>query len=329
MNKIKTIEKSNCIACGSKGELLYEKIEDRFFHISGQWNFFKCKNQNCNLIWLNPVPVKEDIHIAYIDYYTHSNNAGADSIIRKFYKKIQSDYLSAKYGYDNGEKKSFLKNILYLDPDRHEQTKYEVMYLENIKGRLLDIGCGNGEFLSFMKNYGWDTIGIDFDTKAVEVAKAKKLNVKLGSLKEQNFTNDYFDAITVAHVLEHVYNPTELLAECYKLLKTNGKVIVATPNSQSLGHKFFKENWRGLEPPRHIHVFSPKSLFSVIQNSGFKKFKLFTIGRISRSIFMSSRGLNQKNNFSKFKARLFSTLEWGLIKIKIKCGEEIIIIAEK
>lgn len=335
MYKIKTVEKSNCYLCGSKGEFLYENLIDKFFHAPGQWSFFRCKNNDCNLIWLNPMPIEEDISVAYKNYYTHTDDNNPISLIKKFYKKIQGEYLSSRYGY-NDVKSSFLKNILYLDPDRLEQTKYEVMYLKNTKGKLLDIGCGSGSFLEFMRKNGWETTGVDFDEKAIEAATAKNLNVKLGSLREQKFPNDYFDAITLAHVIEHVYNPVELLKECYRILKTNGKIVIATPNSESLGHKYFKENWRGLEPPRHFQVFSPRSLPQAIKQSGFSKLFFFTSGRIARFIFRSSGKKRQNNStiyevssFTKLNARLFSIIEWLLIKIKIECGEEVILIAEK
>jgi len=335
MYSIKTIEKSNCYVCGAKGEFLYGNLTDKLFNAPGQWNFFRCKNKDCNLIWLNPMPIEEDISAAYKNYYTHTDESNNSTTLKKLYKIIQAEYLSSKYGY-NDVKNSLLKNILYLDPDRLEQTKYEVMYLENTKGKLLDIGCGSGTFIDFMNKYGWETTGIDFDDKAIEAARAKNLNVKLGTLVEQNFSNDYFDAITLAHVIEHVYDPIELLTECYRILKTNGKIVIAIPNSESLGHKYFKKNWRGLEPPRHIHVFSPKSLIHIVKLSGFKKFDSFTTNRIARYIYRASKEssessavLNEASSFIKLKARLFSLLEWILIKLEYKCGEEVILIAEK
>lgn len=333
MQEIRTIEKPYCYLCGTQGKLLYSEVVDKLFSSNGQWSFYKCTNTECDLIWLNPMPVEEDIYSAYKNYYTHSNPVENNNGLRGIYSRIQSAYLSFAYGYGNS--KSILKYILYLDPDRLENTKYKVMYLKNIKGRLLDIGCGDGSFMEFMNRYGWETSGIDFDPKAINTAKLKNINVKLGTLEEQKFSDNYFDVITLSHVIEHVYDKVKLLKECYRILKPGGKVVVSTPNTQSLCHNKFKENWRGLEPPRHIHLFSPQTIVNMVKKSGFYKFKVFTNCRGVRYIYRTSslmqqnRDPNENDILLKVMARLFSFLECALIKIRVECGEELIIIAHK
>ena len=204
-----------------------------------------------------------------------------------------------------------------------------------MKGRLLDLGCGSGNFLEFMNRYGWETMGIDFDEKAVETAKAKNLNVKLGKLEEQNLPNNYFDAITLSHVIEHVYDPSELLRECKRILKNNGQIVIVTPNNKSIGHWYFRKNWRGLEPPRHINVFSPEALTNVIRKLDFQKIDFFTSSRAAGYFY--NCGIQIKKNslteqisiLTKIKAKLFTYFEWFLIKLKFECGEELIVIAKK
>jgi len=336
MNKITSVEKRVCSVCGSEGKQSHKNLTDKLFSTPGQWSFSRCSNNECNLIWLNPMPVEKDIHIAYRNYYTHKEDVSNSSPAkRNFYKNVQAQYLAWKYGYTEC-KETLLRYLLYFDPDRLEQTKYEVMYLENIKGKLLDVGCGSGEFINYMNRSSWETIGIDFDEKAVSAARSKGLNVKLGNLNEQKFPNNNFDAITIAHVIEHIYDPVVLLKECFRILKPGGKLIIATPNNESLGHKYFKENWRGLEPPRHIHIFSSKSLIRTINKSGFTKFKCFTTSRISRFIYRASKDIQGTNkdrkkvtSATKIKARLFSVPEWILVKLRGEYGEEVILIAEK
>lgn len=336
MSEITGVEKNVCSVCGAEGRQLYKNLTDKLFSAPGQWSFCRCTNKGCNLIWLNPMPVEKDIHIAYRNYYTHTEPANSFLPAKKnLYKNLQAQYLAWKYGY-TASKETFLKYLICLDPDRLEQTKYEVMYLENIGGKLLDVGCGNGEFINYMKRNGWQTVGIDFDKEAVNAAKSRNLDVKSGNLNEQKFPANNFDAITIAHVIEHIYDPVELLKECFRILKPGGKLVIATPNNESLGHRYFKENWRGLEPPRHIHVFSTNSLIRVIYKSGFTKFKCFTTSRISRFIYRSSKDIRNGNGegekvtrTTKIKARLFSLPEWILVKFKGKYGEEVILIAEK
>lgn len=332
MQKIRTTEKLNCYVCGSEGKLLYKNLIDKVFHTIGKWSFYKCENAECNLIWLNPMPVEEDISIAYQSYYTHEDQIEKETGLRRIYSTLQSAFLASVYGY--GKTKSLFGYLLYLDPAHLEATKYKVMYLKNVRGRLLDIGCGNGSFIEFMNNYGWETTGLDFDTEAVKTAKQKNLNVKLGSLDEQKFPTNYFDVITLSHVIEHVYDPLELIKECFRILKPDGKMVLSTPNNKSLGHKYFKENWRGLEPPRHIHIFTRKSIIKILIDSGFGEFNLTTISRIARYIFFS--GLNIKKQrqgkismHNKIVAKLFLLLEWNLIKFGLFVGEELIVIAKK
>src|SRR5690606_4600196 len=73
-----------------------------------------------------------------------------------------------------------------------------------------------------------------------------------------------------SHVLEHVYDPSGLLSECYRLLKPGGHLRVVVPNPKSWGHKLFGSRWRGLEPPRHLHLFTPEALRMLSERAGFE-----------------------------------------------------------
>lgn len=69
---IRTTEKNNCYLCGSEGASLYDNIKDRLFGVPGVWNLKQCSNTQCSLIWLAPMPIKEDLPKLYETYYTHS-----------------------------------------------------------------------------------------------------------------------------------------------------------------------------------------------------------------------------------------------------------------
>jgi len=137
------------------------------------------------------------------------------------------------------------------------------------QGRLLDVGCGSGEWLLEMRQRGWTVEGFDFDDSAVKLARQKGLKVECGSLEDRNYPADCFDAVTLNHVIEHVPDPVRTLAECARILKPEGKLVLFTPNNSSLGHLLFREGWRGLEPPRHLHIFSMKSLRRTLTAAGF------------------------------------------------------------
>ena len=101
------------------------------------------------------------------------------------------------------------------------------------RGRLLDVGSGNGLFLHQMKRLGGAVAGVELDGRAASVARAKfGLEVFEGPLEEATFPDEYFDAITMNHVIEHVLDPVGLLKECRRVLRPGGKLVVTTLNIQ-------------------------------------------------------------------------------------------------
>lgn len=334
----KTIKRPFCSVCNSKGVELYKDLKDKLFGSDGNWNLFVCTNKNCNTIWLNPAPAEEEIYKAYQKYYTHVDSATKKrNVLRKIFIRIQESYLANKYGYPSTTPK-FLGLFLFLTPLRRSATDFNVMYLPSTSGTLLDIGCGSGEFLLSMKSKGWAVTGIDADLKAVQLAQSKGLNVKNGNLFNQNFKDESFDAIVLSHLIEHVYDPKKILIECKRLLKKGGKLVIATPNNKSLGHCVFRRNWRGLEPPRHINLFSISSLKGLIALAGFEDINIFSIPRISRDIFIKSYQIKYQEKISaevnismmlKLFATVFSSIESFSNIFFPSIGEEIILISTK
>jgi predicted SAM-dependent methyltransferase len=104
---------------------------------------------------------------------------------------------------------------------------------------------------------------------AVAVARSRGLDVRLGSIDELYPAEQQFDMITLSHVIEHVCNPIAVLKKCHRLLKTNGRIWIETPNLASIGHTIFKAHWLGLDPPRHLVLFTPSSLRVILQQVGF------------------------------------------------------------
>lgn len=135
--------------------------------------------------------------------------------------------------------------------------------------RLLDVGCGNGSFLDQMRQLGWAVVGIEPDAGAVAVAKTGGLEVHQGLLDGGFAATAPFDAITLGHVVEHLHDPAGTLRHCLDLLRPGGWLWIATPNLQSAGHKRFGPAWRGLEPPRHLVIFTPYSLRGLLERIGF------------------------------------------------------------
>ena len=272
-----------CAVCGHEGRVLYAALTDRLFEAGGRWSLKKCKSEACALVWLDPMPEAEDLWQAYTNYYTHSARAGASSQSHLYHLWLaaKSAYIARTFGYELPEHSSPARRtlglLLYLFPVRRASVNAEVRFLPAIpNGRLLDVGCGAGEFLATMRTLGWQAEGLDFDPQAVAAAQAQGLDVRQGSLMEQNLPSATYDAITLNHVIEHVPTPLAHVRECRRLLKPGGRLVLVTPNQESLGQRLFREDWRGWEPPRHLHVFGPRSMRRLLNDAGFTDFRIRT-----------------------------------------------------
>ena len=131
---------------------------------------------------------------------------------------------------------------------------------------ILDIGCGTGDFLNICKLNGWETTGVEPNIHAHKLA-SKKLNIDPddNSLFESvesllNHSNSKFDVITMWHVLEHVPNLKEYISFLKKLLKPNGKILIAVPNYKSYDAAYYGKFWAAFDVPRHLWHFSQRSI---------------------------------------------------------------------
>lgn len=339
--RIRTEPCSNCVLCGHCGERLYLGLRDKLWGVSGAWNLKKCRNKSCGHLWLDPAPAMEDIGKAYETYYTHSDPESSDlpdTGTRRFIRSVKKKYLALKYDYCGNEKTApadLLGLLAYLTPFRRSLLDFSVMYLPyRRKGRLLEIGCGSGRMLKEMEGLGWQVEGIDFDAAAVRNSRSKGLTVHQGLLEDRHYANDSFDAITMSHLIEHVPDPVALLKECHRILKPGGALVVITPNCQSLGHHIYKRNWRGLEPPRHLHIFSLQSLAALARTAGFHTVKATSTIRDASGYLTASQSLERKGRYQSSgahsrSARALQFVEWVLINLGFHAGEELALFARK
>jgi len=335
-----------CCVCGGVGVLLYSELSDNLFGVPGKWNLKKCSNVQCGLIWLDPMPMREDLHKAYMTYYTHkdksSDKGEGESSLRRIYEKIKLGYRAYKFGYHyeiSSALDRLMGRLLLFFPTRRDHLDYGFAQLTDMhKGKLLEIGCGSGEMLRRFSDWGWETEGIDFDENAVKNSRSKNLKVSQGDLTSQNYDIDSFDAIYCSHVLEHVPDPMGFLKECFRVLKPGGRLVIFTPNAESWGHSKFKSDWRGLEPPRHLHIFTNKSFELLAKESGFTKYRIETTACGTAGMFLCSLEIRYLKKVGKQKIWkrsmvLFSELvhfyQWVRVKLKLSLGEELVAILQK
>jgi 2-polyprenyl-3-methyl-5-hydroxy-6-metoxy-1,4-benzoquinol methylase len=117
---------------------------------------------------------------------------------------------------------------------------------------------------------GWQVEGQEVDPVAAAAVRERcGHTVHLGELPLLELPGGRYDAIVMSHVIEHLLDPVAILGECRRLLVPSGVLVSVTPNADSFGHREFGRNWLGLDPPRHLHVFTPPSLEAVARAAGF------------------------------------------------------------
>jgi 2-polyprenyl-3-methyl-5-hydroxy-6-metoxy-1,4-benzoquinol methylase len=285
--------KPRCYLCHSAGATRYGGLRDRLFDAPGRWNVLNCRN--CGLIWLDPQPADNDICKLYGNYFTHQTSpSGSPSRLAELRAALGRVVLSEYYGYrqNSGEiRAGALQRSLCRLSGLRDIFCFQIMGLKAAwRGRLLDVGCGDGAFLARMKNLGWDVVGVELDEKAAAAAKTKfGLEVFIGTLETAGFADESFDAITLNHVIEHVGDPIGLLRRCRDLLRRGGRLVVTTPNGESLGHRIFREHWRGLEVPRHLMLFSLGTLKRVAFAAGLSVREMRTSARGAHALYLESR----------------------------------------
>jgi len=327
-----------CLLCGNEGVPLYQGLRDRLFGAPGIWSLMQCPK--CKLVWLNPQPIPEDIGKLYTKYYTHTLH----DALHKIPKRLKDAIFSSSFGYNQLEQSAgwrWLGRFISFIPTFNDMVGSLLMFLKaSDRGRLIDIGCGNGLFLARMRNLGWQVLGIEPDVKAAFVARDRfKIPVIAGELKSANLPEISYDVITMNHVIEHVHDPIGLFQEIYRILKPKGKLVVLTPNVESLGHKLFRSSWRGLEPPRHLYLFTSETLQLCAEKVGFSVATLRTTAKNARSSWTNSRLIQRGDKTSEAggNPHLSSLLEgytFQLVEEIIRwvwkfAGEELFMVAMK
>jgi 2-polyprenyl-3-methyl-5-hydroxy-6-metoxy-1,4-benzoquinol methylase len=284
----------HCPVCRSKQrELLHAGLRDRAFRVApGAWTLYRCLG--CQSGYLDPRPTVDSIGRAYTNYYTHQTNdhpiVRRIGVLRTFLHDALNGYRNAVYGLNRQPSLPLGRWLIPLLPPLKAAVDAECRHLPRpvSNGLVLDVGCGNGGFLCLAKEIGWQVYGIDMDPKAVEMARSRGLNVECGGIELLSHESQKYDVITLSHVIEHVHDPLDLLHQLYRLLKPGGVLWIETPNLRSLGYKYFKSSWRGLESPRHLVLFDSISLIDILSKVGFISIKQRWRGLVAIAIFAVS-----------------------------------------
>lgn len=331
-----------CPICGSAGKVIYSSLHDILYHSPGEWGFRACTSQACDLIWLDPIPQADDLVRAYRNYYTHElPNHSELSSNDPFSGWVSKAYLSNRFGYpfpSHWLTNKLAAGLTKILPRTRANLNHRVGHLPfEAGGQLLEIGCGNGEFIQGMQNLGWRVTGVEMDEHAAAVAKGRGLNVFCGRIENVSLPENTYSAIVMNHVIEHVTEPANTLSRCCDLLRPGGELILTTPNPSGLGHRLFRDTWRGLEPPRHMQLFGPQSAGACIEGSGLEITEMrstlhWSDGILRQSVllaFPSLRGNLPGKLLAAAAGGIIAQCEVALASIGQFFGEEWLIKARK
>ncbi len=139
------------------------------------------------------------------------------------------------------------------------------------KGKLLEVGCSTGITLKTAKNRGWEVYGVEPNDSAASIAQTllDKKAIKIGQLSDTMFPDEFFCATILFDVLEHIYNPLEFFEILQRKMKTNGFLLLMTPNINSLSAKILKRRWFHWFS-EHVCLYSPQSLKFLLDKFHFK-----------------------------------------------------------
>lgn len=200
------------------------------FSVSGE-SFSLLLNEEYQILKTHPQPTLDKLgsYYEFEDYISHTD--GKRTMFEKMYHFIKRKAIRDKVSLINS--------------------------YQPLKGRILDIGAGTGDFLLEAKNQNWDILGIEPNDKAKGIAAGK--GIKFGDTIEKLESNS-FDVITMWHVLEHVPDVEHQVAELKRLLKPSGTIIIAVPNFKSYDANHYKEFWAAYDVPRHLWHFSKTAI---------------------------------------------------------------------
>jgi 2-polyprenyl-3-methyl-5-hydroxy-6-metoxy-1,4-benzoquinol methylase len=291
---------SSCPVCGKSIFSPFLKSID-FFLTREQYTIVSC--DNCGMKFVNPRPDAKEIDKYYESTEYMSHDAKKKNILTLLYKLAR--YISIK-------------------------KKYKFVRANSYGKKLLDIGCGTGEFIFYCRKKGFDVSGIEPGIKPANFARSKYLLEVYEEARLDILSLPEFDVITLWHVLEHVHLLHERMNKIVEIMKPGGTLIIAVPNSDSWDAFYYGKFWAAYDLPRHLYHFSQETMEILARMHSLKiekiipmKLDAFYISLLSEKYAkgkpnyfkMVINGI-RSNNFAKKNGKNYSSLIFILKKEK-------------
>lgn len=234
-----------CPVCDSGTSSRKYLARDAHYGIPGEWWIRECGA--CGSFFLEELPSQNELASLYSDsYYAYCIETPSPA-------------------------KSVLQRLLLYSKNTREPVF-------DTPGRVLDFGCGAGEFLLGMRDQGWECAGVEIHATARERARRRGLDVRPSLLGVDGFPPGTFDYVRTNHSLEHVRCPAEILMAIHSLLKPGGTLFIGVPTTTSENARLFGASWWHLTPPMHTFVPSTRGMKRLVERSGFEVTRLGTNG---------------------------------------------------
>ena len=233
-----------CPVCRHTRVELFCRAFDRVQgHPEKLWDILRCLN--CGLGWTSPQLTEREVAAFYAsDYLGETSRAVAE-------------FLSGK--------------LVRTRSWRKETEKVRLLERYVPRGRILDVGCGDGKFLWALDPERWQRTGIDLAQDTLELVRSKIPGLSLISADIfcASLEAASFDAVTFWHALEHLPLPERVLARARDLLRPGGRILVSLPAFDSLQARMFRRYWYGFDDvPRHLYHFSRTAMDLLLTNCG-------------------------------------------------------------
>lgn len=229
-----------CNVCGSREKAVLFETRDRLLDLPGSFRYVRCPV--CGLVYVDPQPSWDD---------------------------REPHYALAYPGYERLETvPSWTQQVSMAFGLR---KRHRIVSSHVRGGRLLDVGCAGGDFIAWMQRHGrWQVCGLERVAAIGDMGRRRYgLPTVLGDVQQAAFVSSSFDAITLWAVLEHLQDPARGLAECGRLLKERGLLVVRTVSAGSWPARLFGPNWLGYDAPRVLFAFSERALRELLSRAGF------------------------------------------------------------
>lgn len=234
------------------------------------WRVVRCLD--CGLRFTNPRPAEAAWANHYPPDYIPHRSRRASALRVHWHDKVRCRMAQQ---YPGSIWKSLLDRLLHAIGDPSLIAPFGGR-------RLLDFGCGGGDYLARMRSLGWNVMGLERSPQAVASAIANhRIEVIAGGLPSPALQAGSFDLITAWEVFEHLERPRQSLAACRELLHPDGCLAISVPNQAGWAARHFGPDWYGLDLPRHLVHFTADTLAKMLDAEDFDIVAIATISHPS------------------------------------------------